>query len=65
MFNDQDLNFFLNLVNQDPLVIVTIIILPTIINGVVVYSFINNIVPVDTTTHLLITTYLFPLLGFN
>jgi hypothetical protein len=51
MFDDVILNQFLN---EDPLIIVTIVILPTIIHSILTYSIINNLINLNTITHIFI-----------
>jgi len=57
--NDEAFNIF---INEDPILVGTVIIVPTIIHGIFTYSIINNIIYFDTTTHILIFTYFLPLL---
>jgi hypothetical protein len=62
MFDDLILNQFLK---EDSLIIVTIVILPPIIHGILTYSIINNLIYIDTTTHILITTHFLYFLGLG
>lgn len=52
--NDEAFNMFLN---QDPIFVYSIILVPTIIHGIITYSFINNTIYFNTNTNYLIHKY--------
>jgi len=58
LFDDVVLNQFLY---EDLTFIYTLIIIPDIMHGNILYSIINNNIYLDTTTHLLIIKYFIPL----
>lgn len=57
LFNEVELDQFLN---EDPIIIISIVIIPVIIHGTITYSIINNIISFNSTIiHNLILYFIF------